>query len=84
VSGYDEARIARLLSVCPPAPEAWICAAQELPGVRRGFDDLVRRASEDAAFRRQVIADLERALHDEGVPVRPAVVDELRRRLDAA
>jgi hypothetical protein len=58
-------------------------AAQELPLARRGLDDLVRRASEDAALRRRVIADLERALRDAGVPARPAVVAAFRRRFDA-
>jgi hypothetical protein len=84
VSGYvyDEPRIARLLNSLPPAPEAWVRAAQELPLARRGLDDLVRRASEDAALRLRVIADLERALRDAGLPARPAVVAALRRRLD--
>jgi hypothetical protein len=84
VSGYayDEPRIARLLNLLPPVPVAWVRAAQELPLARRGLDDLVRRASEDAALRRLVIADLERALRDAGVPARPAVVAALRRRLD--
>lgn len=57
-------------------------AAQELPLVRRGLDDLLRRAGDDAALRRSLAADLERTLRNEGVPAHPAVVTALRRRLD--
>jgi hypothetical protein len=81
VSGYDESRVAKLLGAFRPAPAAWVRAAQELPLVRRGLDDLVQRATEDAAFRRRLTADLERALRDQGLAPRPALVDALRRRL---
>jgi hypothetical protein len=81
VSGYDEGRIAELLSVLPPAPDAWVRAAQELPALRRCFDDLVRRATEDAAFHGRLVADLERALLEEGVEPSPALVRALRERL---
>jgi hypothetical protein len=79
---YDEGRIADLLSGLPPAPEAWVRAAQELPLARREFDGLVRRATEDAAFRCSLIADLESALRAEGVEPTPELVRALRRRLD--
>jgi hypothetical protein len=82
VSGHDEPRIAQLLTAFPPAPEAWVGAAQELPRVRRSLDDLLQRASEDASLRQNVIADLERSLREEGVPAHPAVAAALRRRLD--
>jgi hypothetical protein len=84
VSAHDEPRIARLLTGFPQPPEAWVRAAQELPLARRGLDDLVRRATEDAAFRRKLIADLERTLRDEGVEPGRALVDAIRRRFDAA
>ena len=84
MSDYDEPRIAELLSAFRPPPEAWVRAAQDLPLVRRGFDDLLRRASDDADFRHNVVADLERALRAEGVPAHPAVVAALRRRLPTA
>jgi hypothetical protein len=84
VSAYDEPRLAGLLTAFPPAPDAWVGAAQELPRARRGLDDLVRRATEDAAFRRKLIADLERTLRDEGVEPDRALVDAIRRRFDAA
>ena len=84
MSGYDEGRVAELLSALPPAPEAWIRAAQELPLARRELDDLVRRAEVDAAFRSRLLADLEGALRGQGLEPRPPIVRALRRRLDTA
>lgn len=80
---YDETRIGELLRRLPPAPEGWVRAAQELPLARLGLDSLVRRAEEDADFRRRLVADLEAALREEGVEPEPAVVDALRRRFQA-
>ena len=81
MSGYDHDQLAQLIGMLPPAPEAWVRAAQELPEARRGLDQLVARAETDAAFRADVLADLERALEAEGVEPQPRVVDELRRLL---
>jgi hypothetical protein len=81
MSAYDEELLARLIGMLPPAPEAWVRAAQELPAARRGLDELVARAEQDAAFRAKVLADLESALQSEGVEPEPRVVDELRRLL---
>ena len=78
---YDEQQLGRLIGMLPPAPEAWVHAAQELPAARRGLDQLIARAEADAAFRASVLADLERALQAEGVEPQPRVVDELRRLL---
>ena len=80
---YDEQRLAKLISALPPAPEAWVRAAQELPFARGQFDDIVARAEADAAFRERLIADLEGALAAEGYERDPAVVAALRVRLDA-
>ena len=80
MSGYDETRIGELLRRLPPAPEAWVRAAQELPLARLGLDDLVRRAEEDAEFRARVVADLEAALRDEGLEPDPERIEALRRR----
>jgi hypothetical protein len=80
MSHYDETRIGELLRRLPPAPEAWVRAAQELPLARRGLDDLVRRAEEDAEFRTRLVADLEAALREEGVEPDPQLVEALRRR----
>lgn len=83
MSGFDEIRLADLLSALPPAPLGWVQAAQELPLARLGLDDLVRRAEEDADFRRRLIADLESALQAEGIEPEPALKEALRRRLAA-
>jgi hypothetical protein len=78
---YDEERLAELLRSLPPAPEAWVKAAQELPRARREFDEIVTRAVADAEFRRALIADLEEALKTEGYEPDMIPLDELRRRL---
>jgi hypothetical protein len=80
MSSYDEERLARLIRSLPPAPEAWVRAAQELPGARAGIDEIVARAEADAAFRRRLIEDLEGALQAEGYERDPALVEELRVR----
>jgi hypothetical protein len=81
MSAYDEEHLARLIGLLAPAPEAWVRAAQELPAARRGLDELVARAESDAAFRAELLADLESALQAEGVEPEPRVVQELRRLL---
>jgi hypothetical protein len=81
MSAQDEERIADLLRLLRPAPEAWVRAAQELPLARSGLDDLVERARADDRFRRALIADLESALAQEGYDPDPQVVEALRRRL---
>jgi hypothetical protein len=83
MSAYDEERIADLLRLLKPAPEAWVRAAQELPPALRGLDDLVERARADDRFRRALIADLESALAADGYTPDPQVVEALRRRLSA-
>jgi hypothetical protein len=81
---YDEARLAELLRMLPPAPQGWVEAAQELPRVRAELDDIVARAVADAEFRKALIADLEEALRTEGYEPESMPLDELRRRLDDA
>jgi hypothetical protein len=83
MSAYDEERIADVLRLLRPAPEAWVRAAQELPLARRGLDDIVERARADERFRRALIADLESALAAEGYEPDPGVVEALRRRCPA-
>ena len=75
-----EERVARLLRRLPPAPEAWIAAAAELPRARKELDGIVARAEQDAAFRTALIADLESALEAEGYESTPRLVEQLRRR----
>jgi hypothetical protein len=77
----SEERLAELLRALPPAPAAWVKAAQELPLARRTLDEIVSRAEADAAFRKALIADLESALAAEGFePTRP-LLDAIRERL---
>jgi hypothetical protein len=78
---YDEERLGLLLRLLRPAPNGWVRAAQELPGARREFDDIVARAEADRAFRTALIADLEEALAAEGYEADPRMLDELRERL---
>ena len=65
MSAYDIERLSRLIGMLPPAPEAWVRAAQELPGARRELETIVERAEADAAFRAALVADLESALRAE-------------------
>jgi hypothetical protein len=83
MTAYDEQRLAKLIGALPPAPEAWVRAAQELPFARGQMDEIVARAEADVAFRQRLIADLEGALAAEGYERDPAVVAALRVRLDA-
>jgi hypothetical protein len=80
MSPLDEARLAELLRRLPPAPDAWVRAAQELPLARLGLDEIVRRAEEDAEYRRRLVEDLERALAADGYERDPALLEALRRR----
>ena len=81
MTGYDEERIAELLRLLPPAPTGWVRAAQELPLVRRGLDEILARAEADASFRTRLLADLEAVLEGEGYEAEPALVEAVRRRL---
>lgn len=81
MNAFEEERLARLIRALPPAPEAWVRAAQELPVARREIDEIVARAEADAAFRERLIADLEGALAAEGYERDPAVLAALRLRL---
>jgi hypothetical protein len=81
MTAFDEERLARLISALPPAPAAWVRAAQELPLAQTELDEIVARAEADAEFRQRLIADLETALEAEGYERDPAVVEALKRRL---
>ena len=78
---HDEERLAELLRTLPPAPEAWIKAAQEMPLARRELEEIVARAEADVAFRAALIADLEAALAQEGYEPSGHLLDQLRERL---
>jgi len=55
---YDEERIADLIAAMPPAPAAWVKAAQQLPAARAEMDEIVARAEADQRFREAAVADL--------------------------
>jgi hypothetical protein len=79
---YDEERIGELLRTLPPAPEAWVKAAQELPRARKEIEEIAARVEADKEFRAAVTADLEAALEAAGYEVAPSLMPALRARLD--
>jgi hypothetical protein len=78
---YDEETLAGLLRMLPPAPPAWVAAAQQLPHARAGLEDIVARAEADAEFRARLVADLEATLAQAGYEPDAALVEALRARL---
>ncbi|MEO5632546.1 hypothetical protein [Gaiella sp.] len=78
---HNDEHLGELLRLLPPAPAAWVTAAQELPLARVQLDALVERAEVDAAFRASVVADLEMAIRASGVEPSPVVVEHLRKLL---
>ena len=66
MTAFNEERLARLIRALPPAPAAWVRAAQELPLARAGLDEIVARA--------------EAALEAEGYERDPVVVEALKVR----
>jgi hypothetical protein len=80
MTAYDEDTLAELIGALPPAPEAWVRAAQELPLARTELDEIVARAEADAEFRQALIADLEATLARAGYEPERLTLDELRRR----
>jgi hypothetical protein len=83
VTTYDIEQLAQLLGTLPPAPAGWVEAAQELPRLRVGLDDLVARAEGDGVLRARLVADLESALAESGIHPTPRILAEARRRLSA-
>jgi hypothetical protein len=78
-----EERLAALLAFLPPAPEAWVEAAKQLPAARAQLDGIVARAEQDAEYRARLVADLEKALAADGIEPTPTLRRELERRLEA-
>jgi hypothetical protein len=83
MTAYDEQRLAELIKALPPAPQAWVEAAQVLPLARGRLDDIVAKAEADLAFRDALVADLEETLRLEGYEPETIPLDELRRRLES-
>ena len=80
MSAFNEDRLAELIGALPPAPQAWVQAAQELPLARTEIAEIVARAEADAEFRQALIADLEATLAQEGYEPERPLLDALRRR----
>ena len=70
------------MSSLPPAPEAWVKAAQNFPLARNGVDEIVERAEDDEEYRRRVIEDPRAALEEADVVAHMDAIEILRRRLD--
>jgi hypothetical protein len=81
MSAYDEHRLADLLRALPPAPEAWVRAAQELPRLASTVQQILARAEADELFRHALTADLEAMLVQEGYEPDRNLVDALQREL---
>jgi hypothetical protein len=84
MSTYDEEKLGELLAALPPAPEAWVRAAQDLPLLRAQADEIVARAEADASFRERLVANLNSALEAEGYEPDVRLVEQLRGRLEDA
>jgi hypothetical protein len=82
VTAYDEERLGELLSALPPAPRAWVRAAQGLPLVHERVEEIVARAETDDEYRRRVVADPQAALEEADVVAHADAVEILRRELD--
>ena len=81
MSDYTEEQLANLIGVLPPAPTAWVQAAQELPAAREAVESLVERAHAHSEERQAILADLEASLLQAGVEPSRGLVEELRGRL---
>lgn len=79
---YDEEKLGEILSALPPAPEAWVRAAQDLPLKQQGLDEIVQRADEDEEYRRRVIENPKAVLEEADVVAHAEAIEILRRRLD--
>jgi hypothetical protein len=81
MSDFDEQRVAEALAMLPPAPEAWVSAARELPRARAELDDLVRRIESDRELREQALADVDAAVRAAGQEPSAVVRAAVRARL---
>jgi hypothetical protein len=81
---FDIEELGRLIAALPPTPEGWVRAAQELPQVRRGLDDILARSEADAALRAKLVADLESTLAEAGIEPTRHVIADVRERLRSA
>lgn len=79
-----EERLGELLALLPPAPPAWVAAAQQLPRVERGVEQILALSETDAEFRRALLLDLAEAVRSAGQEPSAQLVRTLRERLGRA
>jgi hypothetical protein len=82
MAAYDEEKLGEILGALPPAPEAWVRAAKDLPLMQQGLDEIVQRAEVDEEYRRRVIENPVAVLEEAEVVAHVDAVEILRRRLD--
>jgi hypothetical protein len=82
MSAFDEQHLGELLNALPPAPDAWVRAAKEIPQTRERLQRIVERAEADDEYRRRVVANPEAALEAAEVAAHADTVEILRRKLD--
>jgi hypothetical protein len=82
MAAYDEEKLGEILGALPPAPEAWVRAAKDLPLMQQGLDEIVQRANADEEYRRRVIDNPLAVLEEAEVVAHVDAVEILRRRLD--
>jgi type VI protein secretion system component VasF len=82
MTSYHEEQLGELLSALPPAPQAWVEAAKELPFARQRLEEIIDRAMADEDYRRRVVAEPERVLEEADVVAHAENVQIIRRRLD--
>jgi hypothetical protein len=82
MAAYDEEKRGEILGALPPAPEAWVRAAKDLPLMQQGLDEIVQRANADEEYRRRVIDNPLAVLEEAEVVAHVDAVEILRRRLD--
>lgn len=82
VTPHDEEHLGDLLSALPPAPEAWVRTAKELPVAQQRLAEIVERAEADEDYRRRVVTDPESALEEADVVAHAENIKIIRRRLD--
>jgi hypothetical protein len=81
---HDEESLGWLLRLLPPAPSAWVAAAQRLPEVKEALANIQGSLERDAAAPAGNLASLEDALLAAGYEPEPALLRALQRRLRAA
>jgi hypothetical protein len=82
MAAYDEEKLGEILGALPPAPEAWVRAAKDLPLMQQGLAEIVQRAEKDEEYRRRVIENPVAVLEEAEVVAHVDAVEILRRRLD--